>query len=98
MQTQNRFLDDLAKIMTNAAGAAQGVRTEIDMLFRQRAERLLAELELVTRDEFDAVQAMAAQARGENAELKSKLAAMEARLARLENDVKTPPSDVSVDE
>ena len=98
MQTENRFLDDLAKLMTNAAGAAQGVKAEIDMLFRQRAERILLELDLVTRDEFDAVQAMAAQARSENAELEARLTAIEDRLARLEDDATTRASHLSADE
>lgn len=84
MQTQNRILDDLAKLMTNAAGAAQGVKAEIDTLFRQRAEKLLAELDLVTREEFDAVQAMAAAARSDNARLEEMLADVTNRLEAVE--------------
>jgi BMFP domain-containing protein YqiC len=84
MQTQNRILDDLAKLVTNAAGAAQGVKAEIDTLFRQRAEKLLAELDLVTREEFEAVQAMAAAARTENARLEEMLTDLTKRLEKLE--------------
>ena len=81
MQTENRLLDELAKLVSNAAGAAQGVRTEIDGLFRQRAERLLAGLDLVPRDEFEAVKAMAAAAREQNLLLEARIAALEAQLA-----------------
>lgn len=79
MQTENRFLDDLAKMMLNAAGAAQGVRGEIDMLLRQRLERWLESMNLVPREEFDAVRAMAAEARQENLRLEARIAALEAR-------------------
>lgn len=81
MQTENRFLDELAKLMLNAAGAAQGVKGEIDSLLRQRLERWFAGLDLVPRDEFDAVRAMAAEARAENLRLSERLTALEAQLA-----------------
>lgn len=89
MQTQNRILDDLAKLVTNAAGAAQGVKAEIDTLFRQRAEKLLSELDLVTRDEFEAVQAMAAAARSDNARLEDVIADLTKRLDALEAKPRT---------
>lgn len=89
MQTQNRILDDLAKLVTNAAGAAQGVKAEIDTLFRQRAEKLLSELDLVTREEFEAVQAMAATARSENARLEEVVADLTKRLDALEAKPRT---------
>jgi BMFP domain-containing protein YqiC len=77
MQTQNPFLDGLAKIMTDAAGAAQGVRTEIDTFVKQRLEKLVADMDLVSREEFEAVKAMAAKARGENERLEARIAVLE---------------------
>jgi BMFP domain-containing protein YqiC len=81
MQTENRFLDDLAKLMLNAAGAAQGMKAEMENVMRQRLERWFADMNLVPRDEFDAVRAMAAAAREENSRLSARLAALEAQLA-----------------
>jgi BMFP domain-containing protein YqiC len=78
--TQTRFFDDLAKLMTNAAGAAQGVRREIDTLIQAQMERVLNNMDLVKRDEFEAVKAMAAKARDENDALSARLAALEAKL------------------
>lgn len=79
MQTENRFLDDLAKLISNAAGAAQGMKGELDGLFRQRVERLLDGFDFVARDEFEAVKAMAAAAREENDRLEARIAALEAQ-------------------
>lgn len=78
--TQTRIFDDLAKLMTNAAGAAQGVRREIDTLIQAQMERVLNNMDLVKRDEFEAVKAMAAKARDENDALAARLAALEAKL------------------
>jgi BMFP domain-containing protein YqiC len=78
--TQSRIFDDLAKLMTNAAGAAQGVRREIDTLVQSQMERLLNNMELVKRDEFEAVKAMAQKARDENDALTARLALLEAKL------------------
>ena len=78
--TQTRIFDDLAKLMTNAAGAAQGVRREIDTLIQAQMERVLNNMDLVKRDEFEAVKAMAAKAREENDALSARLAALEAKL------------------
>ena len=78
--TQTRFFDELAKLMTNAAGAAQGVRREVDTLVQSQMERVLNNMELVKREEFEAVKAMAARAREENEALSARLAALEARL------------------
>ena len=78
--TQTRFFDELAKLMTNAAGAAQGVRREIDTLVQAQMERLLNNMDLVKRDEFEAVKAMAQKAREENDALAARLSALEARL------------------
>ncbi|MBI2717505.1 MAG: accessory factor UbiK family protein [Rhizobiales bacterium] len=78
--TQSRFFDELAKLMTNAAGAAQGVRREIDTLVQGQVERVINNLELVKRDDFEVVKAMAAKAREENDALARRIAALEARL------------------
>ena len=78
--TQTRFFDELAKLMTNAAGAAQGVRREIDTLVQAQMERLLNNMDLVKREEFEAVKAMAQKARDENDALAARLAALEAKL------------------
>lgn len=81
MQSRNRILDDISQLMTNAAGVAQGVKTEAETVVRQRVERLLADMDLVTREEFEAVREMAVKARDENEALKARLAALEAGAA-----------------
>lgn len=80
-QTSNRLFDEFARLMTDAAGAAQGVRREMEGFFRAQAERMLRELDVVQREEFEAVKAMAQQAREENERLAQRLAALEARLS-----------------
>ncbi|MGV8998534.1 MAG: accessory factor UbiK family protein [Parvibaculaceae bacterium] len=80
-QTQNRVLDEIAKLFTNAAGAAQGVRQEVETVIRSQAERLVADLDLVPREEFEVVRAMAALAREENEVLKTRIDALEVALA-----------------
>lgn len=80
MQTQNRFFDDLARVAGGAIGTLAGIRNELEALMRQQFERLLADMNLVTRDEFEAVQAMAAKARAEQETLAQRVAALEARL------------------
>lgn len=82
-QTSNRFLDDFARLMTDAAGVAQGMRREVETAFRGQAERFLDELDIVQREEFDAVRQMAALAREENEALKARIAALEAKVAAL---------------
>lgn len=77
MQVDNRLLDDLARLTSGALGSLAGLKEEIDALVRRRLERLLAEMELVRREEFEAVKAVAANARAAQETL-------EARLARLE--------------
>ena len=77
-QTDNPFLDGLAKFFTDAAGAAQGIRNEIDTFARQRLEKLIADMDFVPRHEFEAVKEMAAKARAENERLEARLAALEA--------------------
>jgi hypothetical protein len=81
MQTDNPFLDGLAKMFTDAAGAAQSLRTEIDSFVKQRLEKLVAEMDFVPREEFEAVKAMAAKARSENERLEARLAALESGVA-----------------
>ena len=78
--TQSRFFDEVAKMMTNAAGAAQGLRREIDTLIQSQMERLLNNMELVKREDFEVVKAMAQKAREENEALSRRLAALEAKL------------------
>jgi BMFP domain-containing protein YqiC len=80
VQTNNRFFDEMARLMNDAAGAAQGMRREFETLFRTQAERLLRELDVVTREEFEATKEMARLAREENEELKARVAALEGRL------------------
>jgi BMFP domain-containing protein YqiC len=81
--TSTRFFDELAKVMTNAAGAAQGARREVDNLVRAQIERVLADIQVVQREEFDVVRDMAAMARTENETLRARVAELEARLASL---------------
>lgn len=81
MQTESRFFDDIAKLMSNAAGAAQGVREEVETAFRAQAEKLIEELDLVPRDEFDTVKAMAQKARMENDELIKRIEELEAKIS-----------------
>jgi len=88
-QTNSRFFDEFAKLMTNAAGAAQGVRHEVDTLFKTQAERVLRELDVVSREEFDAVHDMAVKARNQNDTLEKRIVALESALARLTPKAKT---------
>lgn len=76
----NRILDEFAKLMTDAAGAAQGVRREVETAFRGQAERILNTMDVVQREEFEVVRDMAAKAREENAKLAARIEALEARL------------------
>ena len=80
-QTSNRLLDEFAKLMTDALGVAQGVRREAETVVRGQAERFLAGMDIVSREEFEAVREMAARARDENEALRARVQALEARLA-----------------
>ncbi len=82
MQTQNRLLDDLARVATGALGVAAGMRAELEARLRDQFERVLAGMDLVSREEFDAVKAMAAKARAEQEDLAARLAALEAQLGQ----------------
>ena len=77
MQTDNPFLDGIARVFTDAAGAAQSLRGEIDTFVRQRLEKLVADMDFVPREEFEAVKAMAAKARTENDALAARIAELE---------------------
>jgi BMFP domain-containing protein YqiC len=80
-QTSNRIFDEMARLMNDAAGVAQGVRREFDTLFRAQAERILRDLEVVQREEFEAVKEMARLAREDNEALKARIAALEGKSA-----------------
>jgi BMFP domain-containing protein YqiC len=88
----NRIMDEFAKLMTDAAGAAQGVRKEIESVVRAQAENILRELEVVQREEFEAVKAMAQKARAENEQLKQRVAMLEEVLDELEAEIAEPPT------
>jgi BMFP domain-containing protein YqiC len=79
-QTSNRFFDEIGRLMNDATGVAHGVRREFDTLFRTQAERILRDLDVVSREEFEAVKDMARIAREENDALKARIAALEAKL------------------
>jgi BMFP domain-containing protein YqiC len=79
-QTDNPFLDGMARIFTDAAGAANTLRQEIETFVRQRMEKMVADMDFVPREEFEAVKAMAAKARAENESLDARIAALEARV------------------
>lgn len=80
MQTRNKILDDVSQLMTNAMGVAQGAREEAENAMKSMIDRWLADRDFVTREEFDAVRAMAQKAREENAALEARIAALEANL------------------
>ena len=82
-QTSNRFFDEIGRLMNDAAGAAQGVKRETESLMRGQAEKWLREMDVVTREDFEAVKAMAQKAREENATLAERIAALETELSRL---------------
>jgi BMFP domain-containing protein YqiC len=79
-QTTNRFFDEFARLMNDAAGVASGVRREFDTVVRNQADRILRDLDVVKREEFEAVKDMARLAREENEALKARIATLEARL------------------
>jgi len=83
-QGPNRLFDEFAKLMTDAAGAAQGVKREAETAFRAQAEKFLSDMDLVKRDDFEAVREMAANARSENESLKAQIVALEKRVSSIE--------------
>ena len=80
MQTRNKFLDDMSQLMTNAMGVAQGAKGEAENAMKGFVDRWLADRDFVTREEFDAVRAMAQKAREENEALKARIAALEEKM------------------
>ena len=82
MQTDNRFLDDLAKVASSALGSVSGVRHEVEVRVQQQLEKLLARMNLVPREEFDAMKAVAQAAREAQIKLEARVAALETRLAQ----------------
>ncbi|SEP79589.1 BMFP domain-containing protein YqiC [Faunimonas pinastri] len=91
-QTSSRLMDEFAKMMTDAAGVAQGMRREVQTAFRSQAERFFSELDMVQREDFEAVREMAAKARDENDALRVRLQRLEDRLAKLEGGADVHPS------
>jgi len=91
MQSQNRFFDDIARVANGAVGALSGVRGEIEARFRDQLERILAGMDLVSREEFEAVKAMAAKARGEQDVLLQRIAELESRLEAAGGDLPRRP-------
>jgi BMFP domain-containing protein YqiC len=81
VQSQNRFFDDLARVAAGAMGALSGVRSEVESRIREQLERVLASMDLVSRDEFEAVKAMAAKARSEQEDLEKRIADLESQIA-----------------
>jgi BMFP domain-containing protein YqiC len=90
-QTTGRFFDEIAKLMTDAAGAAQGVRAEFETAARSQAERFFRSMDLPQREEFEAVKAMAVKAREENERLSKKIEELEAALARAQSSTTPQP-------
>jgi BMFP domain-containing protein YqiC len=82
-QTSNRFFDEIGRLMNDAAGAAQGVKREVDTVMRNQAEKMLRDLDVVRREEFEAVKDMARLAREENEALKKRIAALELKVGLL---------------
>jgi BMFP domain-containing protein YqiC len=79
MQTRNKIMEDISQLMTNAMGVAQGAKQEAETAMKSLMDRWLADRDFVTREEFDAVRAMAQKAREENEALKARIAALEAK-------------------
>jgi BMFP domain-containing protein YqiC len=90
VQTTNRFFDEVARLMNDAAGAAQGMRREVETLFRNQAERILRDLDVVKREDFEAVKDMARLAREENEALRARVEALEAALGKTGTPGATP--------
>lgn len=86
-QTSNRLFDELARMMNDAAGAAQGVQREIETVMRAQGEKVLREMDVVQREDFEAVRAMAEKARAENERLEARIGALEAEVRRLGGNV-----------
>lgn len=94
-QNPNWFYDQFSKIFTDAASVAQGVRREAEQLFKSQAEKFVNDMDLVKREDFDAVREMAARSREENAALTARIAALEAELAGLRSSSGGAPAESS---
>ena len=93
--TSSRFFDELAKLMSNAAGAAQGLRREVDTLVKAQVERVLNDIGAIRREEFDVVRDMAQKAREENDELRARIAELEAKLGGPAHSAPESTSDIA---
>jgi BMFP domain-containing protein YqiC len=93
--TSSRFFDELAKLMSNAAGAAQGLRREVDTLVKAQVERVLNDIGAIRREEFDVVRDMAQKAREENDELRARIAELEAKLGGPAHSTPESTSDIA---
>jgi len=98
MQTENRLLDDLARVAAGAVEGLAGLRQEIEARLRDRVEGLLRGMDLVERDEFEAVKAMAARARAEQEALLARVAALEAAAGRPGPRARKAPSDPAAED
>ena len=98
MQTDNRFLDDLAKVASGALGSVSGVKHEVEVRIQQQLERLLARMNLVPREEFDAMKAVAQAAREAQIKLEARVVALEARLAAEDAIAAADPADAPAQE
>ncbi len=87
MQVDSKILDDLARVASGAVGALSGLRSEVEAQLRQQLERVLAQLEVVTRDEFEAVREMAAEARNRQEAMAGQVSALEATVAALREEL-----------
>jgi len=96
MQSHNRFFDDLARVAAGAMGTLSGMRSEVESRIREQLERVLAGMDLVSRDEFEAVKAMAAKARSEQEDLERRVGELESRVATL--SVREFPASAAADE
>jgi BMFP domain-containing protein YqiC len=92
-QTSNRFFDEMAKLMTDAAGAAQGMRADFDAMMRSQAERFLRGMDIPQREEFEAVKAMAEKARAENEALKARIETLETALRVRQGEGQDSPQE-----
>lgn len=93
MQTDNRFLDDLAKVASGALGSVSGVKHEVEMRLQQQMERLLGRMNLVSREEFEAMKAVAQAAREAQIRLEARVQALEARLAGTDSPAQDSDSE-----
>ena len=97
MQTQNRFFDDLARVAAGAMGTLSGMKSEVESRVREQFERVLSGMDLVSRDEFEAVKAMAAKARSEQEDLHKRVAGLESQLATQGTGSTATPSETKPD-